>query len=93
MRILPHENMHSVVPTYIQSQICIRQHKGGAETISGKLLFQQIQLLSVMPTLVLALAQSIFMLLAALGGRQTSLTALKFAHKLTVCGATQKMLE
>ena len=50
---------------------------------------QQIQLPSVMPTLVPALAQSIFMLLAVLGGRQTLQTATKFAHKLTVCRATQ----
>ena len=56
-------------------------------------LLQQIQLPSVMPTLVLALAQSIFMLLAALGGRPTSLTALKFAHMFTVCRVTQWMLE
>ena len=50
---------------------------------------QQIQLPSVMPTLVPALAQFTCMLLAALEVRQTLLTATKFAHKFTVCKATQ----
>ena len=56
-------------------------------------LLQQIQLPSVMPTLVLALAQFTCMLLAALGGRPTSLTAMKFALVCTVCRVTQWMLE
>ena len=56
-------------------------------------LYQQMQLPSVMPILVLVLEQSTSMLLAALEGRLTSLTAPKFAQIFTVCRATQKMLE
>ena len=56
-------------------------------------LYQQMQLPSVMPILVLVLEQSTYMLLAALEGRLTSLTAPKFAQSFTVCRATQKMLE
>ena len=53
---------------------------------------QQMQFLSVMPTLVSALAQFTCMLLAALEVRQTLLTAVKLVQMLTVW-ATQWMLE
>ena len=55
--------------------------------------FQQMQLPSVMPTLVLGLTQYTCMLLAVLAEKQTSLTALKLVPVPTVCGATQRMLE
>ena len=54
---------------------------------------EQMRLPSVMPTLVLALVQFTSMLLAALAGRLTLLTAPNFAHILTVCKATLRMLE
>ena len=57
------------------------------------LFHQQMQLPSVMPILVLGLAQFTSMLLAALEGRQTSLTAPNFAHIPIVCKATLRMLE
>ena len=53
---------------------------------------QQMQLPSVMPTLVSALAQFTSMLLAALEVRQTLLTAVKLVLMLTVW-ATQWMPE
>ena len=53
---------------------------------------QQMQFLSVMPTLASALAQFTCMLLAALEVRQTLLTAVKLVQMLTVW-ATQWMLE
>ena len=56
-------------------------------------LFQQMQLPSVTPILVLAVALFIFMLLAALAERLTLLTAMKSALVCTVCKATQTMLE
>ena len=52
-----------------------------------------MQLPSVMPILVLGLVQYICTLFTALAGRQTLLTALKFALVSTVCEATQMMLE
>ena len=52
-----------------------------------------MQLPSVMPILVLAVAQFICTLLAALAEKPTLLTALKFALMSTVCKVTQKMLE
>ena len=52
-----------------------------------------MQLPSVMPTLVQAVAQFICMLLAAQAVRLTLLTALKFALESTVCKATLRMLE
>ena len=55
--------------------------------------FQQMQLLSVMLILVLALAQFTCTLLAATAERLASLTAQKFAQIFTVCKATQWMLE
>ena len=56
-------------------------------------LFQQMQLLLVMPISVLAVAQFICMLLVALAVRLTLLIALKFALVCTVCKATLRMLE
>ena len=55
--------------------------------------FQQMQLLSVMPISVLAVAQFTYTLLAVLVERLTSLPALKFDLMSTVCMATQRMLE
>ena len=55
--------------------------------------YQQMQLPSVMPILVLGLAQYIFTLLAALAGRLTLLTAPNLAPVSTVCEVTQMMLE
>ena len=52
-----------------------------------------MQLPLVMPILVLGLAKLTCMMLAALEGRLTSLTALKIALMSTVCKATQRMLE
>ena len=65
-----------------QSDWCINTHS-----------LQQMQLPSVMPTLVLAVALFICMLLAALVEKLTLLTALKFILASTVCKATQRMLE
>ena len=55
--------------------------------------FQQMQLPSAMPILVLAVAQFTCTMLAVLAGRLTLLTALKFILMSTVCKATQRMLE
>ena len=55
-------------------------------------LLQQVQLPSVMATLVQAMAQYICILLAALAMRQTFMTALKLALVFIVCKATQRML-
>ena len=55
--------------------------------------FQQMQLPSVMPISVLAVAQFTYTLLAVLAERVTSLPALRFALVSTVCMATQRMLE
>jgi len=52
-----------------------------------------MQLPSVMPILVLEVAQFICTMLAALEGRLTSLTALKLILMSTVCKAMQRMLE
>ena len=52
-----------------------------------------MQLPSVMPTLVQAVAQFICMLLAALVGRLTLLSAPKLTLDSTVCKATLRMLE
>ena len=56
-------------------------------------LFQQMQLPSVMPILVLAVAQFICTVLAALEGRLTLLNALKLVLMSTVCNIMQRMLE
>ena len=55
--------------------------------------FQQMQLPSVMPISVLAVALFICMLLVALVERLTLLIVLKFVLASTVCKATQRMLE
>ena len=55
-------------------------------------LLQQVQLPSVMPTLVQAMAQYICILLAALAMRPTLMTALKLTLMSIVCKATQRML-
>ena len=55
--------------------------------------FQQMQLPSVMPISVLAVALYICMLLVALVERLTLLIVLKFVLASTVCKATQRMLE
>ena len=57
------------------------------------LLLQQMQLPSAVPTLALAVAQYIFMLLAALEVRLTLLIAHNFALEWTVYKATLRMLE
>ena len=54
-------------------------------------LFQQMQLLSAVPILVLALAQSTLTMLAVLAVKQDSLTALEALSAVHM--ATQRMLE
>ena len=70
-----------------------RKTKMPSHANNGLYFFQQMQLPSVMPILVLGLAQYTSMLLAALAERLTLLTAPKPVLVSTVCVATQKMLE
>ena len=60
--------------------------------LTTHILFQQMQLLSAEPILVLALVQSTWIMLAVLAVRQDSLTALE-ARQSPVSVVTQKMLE
>ena len=60
--------------------------------LTTHILFQQMQLLSAEPILVLALVQSTWIMLAVLAVRQDSLTALE-ARQSPVLVVIQKMLE
>ena len=85
----------NVILSFPQFRIFISQYQGVwlMKNSNYVLFHQQMQLPSVMPILVLGLAQYTSMLLAALAERLTLLTALKLVLVSTACVATQRMLE